>query len=99
MSDPELAKEDELEIPVQINGKLVTVIRVAAGADVMTIQSAALGEGKVQARTAGKTVVKVIVVPGKLVNLVLHPGDKDPSPPLQRTQAPEPNLLSVKWAG
>jgi leucyl-tRNA synthetase len=88
VSDPELAKEDELEIPVQINGKLVTVIRVAAGADVMTIQSAALGEGKVQARTAGKTVVKVIVVPGKLVNLVLHPGDKDPSPPLQRTQAP-----------
>jgi leucyl-tRNA synthetase len=32
-SDPALAKEDELEIPVQINGKLVTVVRVAADAD------------------------------------------------------------------
>ncbi len=79
VSDAELAREDELEIPVQINGKLVTVIRVAADANVMTIQAAALGEAKVQARTAGKTVVKVIVVPGKLVNLVLHPSDKDPS--------------------
>jgi len=33
VSDPELAKEDEVEIPVQINGKLVTVVRVAADAD------------------------------------------------------------------
>ena len=38
-SDPELAKEDEIEIPVQINGKLVTVVRVAAGADAKTIEA------------------------------------------------------------
>jgi leucyl-tRNA synthetase len=70
-SDPELAKEDELEIPVQINGKLVEVVRVAAGADAKTIEAAALAGEKVQARTSGKTVRKVIVVPGKLVNLVV----------------------------
>ncbi|MGA2350424.1 MAG: leucine--tRNA ligase [Terracidiphilus sp.] len=70
-SDPELAKEDELEIPVQINGKLVTVVTLAADADAKTIQAAALATEKIQSRTAGKTVVKIIVVPGKLVNLVV----------------------------
>ena len=70
-SNPELAKEDELEIPVQVNGKLVTVVRVPADAGPDTIKAAALAEEKVQSRTAGKTVVKIIVVPGKLVNLVV----------------------------
>jgi leucyl-tRNA synthetase len=70
-SDPALAKEDELEIPVQINGKLVTVVLVAADADARAIEAAALAGEKIQLRTAGKTVVKVIVVPGKLVNLVV----------------------------
>jgi len=71
-SDPELAKEDEIEIPVQINGKLVTVVRVSADADAKTIEASALAEEKIQARIAGKTLVKVIVVPGKLVNLVVR---------------------------
>jgi leucyl-tRNA synthetase len=71
VSDPELAKEDELEIPVQINGKLVEVVRVAADAKAKAIEAAALAGEKIQARTAGRTVVKVIVVPGKLVNLVV----------------------------
>ena len=70
-SDPELAKEDELEIPVQINGKLVAVVRVAADADSKAIEEAALAAEKVQSRTAGKTVAKVIVVPGRAVNLVV----------------------------
>jgi leucyl-tRNA synthetase len=70
-SDAELAKEDELEVPVQINGKLVTVVRVAVDADSKTLEAAALADEKVQARIAGKTVVKVIVVPRKLVNLVV----------------------------
>jgi leucyl-tRNA synthetase len=71
-SDAELAKEDELEIPVQINGKLVSVVRVAADADAKTIETAALADEKVQSRIAGKTVVKIIVVPRKLVNLVVR---------------------------
>ena len=71
-SDAELAREDELEIPVQINGKLVTVVRVPVDADAKTIETAARAEEKVQSRIAGKTVVKVIVVPRKLVNLVVR---------------------------
>jgi leucyl-tRNA synthetase len=70
-SDPGLAKEDELEIPVQINGKLVAVVRVAADAEPQAIEAAALAEQKVQSRVASRTVAKVIVVPGKLVNLVV----------------------------
>jgi leucyl-tRNA synthetase len=67
----ELAREDEIEIPVQVNGKLVNVVKVAAGSDEAAVKSAALADPKVIARIEGKTVVKVIVVPGKLVNLVV----------------------------
>ena len=80
VSDPVLAKDDELEIPVQINGKLVTVIRVAVDFSPKEIEAAALSDAKVQSRVAAQTVVKVIVVPGKLVNLVVRPSDKGPSP-------------------
>jgi leucyl-tRNA synthetase len=71
VSDPELAKEDELEVPVQINGKLVVVVRVAAGSGPKVIEEAALADEKIQSRIQGKTIVKVIVVPGKTVNLVV----------------------------
>jgi leucyl-tRNA synthetase len=67
----ELAREDEIEIPVQVNGKLVNVIKVPAESDEATVKAAALADAKVLARIAGKTMVKVIVVPGKLVNLVV----------------------------
>jgi leucyl-tRNA synthetase len=70
-SDPLLAKEDEIEIPVQINGKLATVVRVAADTGPKEMETAALADEKVKARIAGKTVVKIIVVPGKMVNLVI----------------------------
>jgi leucyl-tRNA synthetase len=71
VADPELAREAEIEIPVQVNGKLVHVITVPAGSDEATIQAAAQADAKVTARMAGKNVVKVIVVPGKLVNIVV----------------------------
>jgi len=71
-SDPGLAKEDELEIPVQINGKLVNVVCVPAGSSSEVVRAAALADEKVQSRIAGKTVVKVIVVPNKAVNLVVR---------------------------
>ncbi len=70
-SDPALAKEDEIEIPVQINGKLVSVIRVPTGSDAKVIEAAGLAEEKVKARLAGKNVVKIIIVPGRAVNLVV----------------------------
>ncbi len=71
VADAELAREDEIEIPVQVNGKLVTVVRVLADADNEAIKSAAHADEKVAARIVARTVVKVIVVPGKLVNLVV----------------------------
>jgi leucyl-tRNA synthetase len=71
VADEELAKENEIEIPVQVNGKLVNVIKVSAGSDEETVRSAALADEKVKARIEGKTIVKVIIVPNKLVNLVV----------------------------
>ncbi len=71
VADAELARESELEVPVQVNGKLVTVVRVAAESDEEQVKAAALAEEKVQARIAGKTLVKTIVVKTKLVNLVV----------------------------
>jgi leucyl-tRNA synthetase len=70
LSNPDLAREDELEIPVQINGKLVTVVRVPTGSAAV-IEAAALADPKIVSRIAGKTLAKVIVVPGKTVNLVV----------------------------
>ena len=69
--DPDLAREDEIEIPVQVNGKLVNVVKVPAGSGEAVVKAAAMADEKVKARIEGKTVVKVIVVPGKLVNLVV----------------------------
>jgi leucyl-tRNA synthetase len=71
VADAELARESEIEIPVQANGKLVTVIKLAAESDEEAIKAAAMADEKVVARIEGKTVVKVIVVKGKLVNLVV----------------------------
>ena len=71
VADEELAREDEVEIPVQVNGKLVTVVRVAAASGREDVEAAARGDEKVMSRIAGKTVVKVVVVPSKLVNLVV----------------------------
>jgi leucyl-tRNA synthetase len=71
VADEELARANEIEIPVQVNGKLVNVIKVPADADQDEIKAAALADEKVKARVEGRNVVKVIVVPGKLVNLVV----------------------------
>jgi leucyl-tRNA synthetase len=71
VADAELAREDEIEIPVQVNGKLVSVVKVAAGSSEDVVKAAALADEKVKARVEGKTMVNVIVVPNKLVNLVV----------------------------
>ncbi len=68
----DLAREDEIEIPVQVNGKLVTVLTMAAESGEAAVKAAALADAKVMTRAEGKDVVKVIVVPGKLVNLVVR---------------------------
>jgi leucyl-tRNA synthetase len=69
--DAALAKEEELEIPVQVNGKLRGKIVVAADATEDLVIERALAEEKVRTAIAGKQVVKKIYVPGKLLNLVV----------------------------
>ena len=69
--DPALLVESEIEIPVQVNGKLRDVIRVPANADNATVEAAAKASEKVQQFIAGKTIKKIIVVPKKLVNIVV----------------------------
>jgi leucyl-tRNA synthetase len=69
--DPELAREDELEIPVQVNGKLRAVVRLLPDAGSDAMQQAAMAESKVQSAIAGKQIVKVVVVAGKLINIVV----------------------------
>ena len=70
--DEALAREDEIEIPVQMNGKLRSLVRVAIDATRDSLEQAARGDEKITAALAGKTVVKVIVVPGKMVNFVVR---------------------------
>jgi leucyl-tRNA synthetase len=69
--DAELAKEEELEIPVQINGKLRSRVVVPADAAGDFVLEKAFADEKVKSFTAGKQVVKKIYVPGKMVNLVI----------------------------
>jgi leucyl-tRNA synthetase len=69
--DPALTKEDEVEVPVQVNGKVRLRLTVPAGLDKAAFEKAVMGDEKVRALLDGKQVRKVIVVPGKLVNIVL----------------------------
>jgi leucyl-tRNA synthetase len=69
--DPALLVEQTIEIPVQVNGKLRDKIVVAAGATNAEIETAALAAEKVRPLIAGKSIKKVIVVPGRLVNMVV----------------------------
>ncbi len=71
IADAELAKDDVIKVPVQVNGKLVTVVTMTAESDEQAMKAAALADGKVQARIAGKVLVKTIMVKGKLVNFVV----------------------------
>ena len=69
--DPALLVETEMELPVQVNGKLRDVIRMPVGASTAEIEAAALKAEKAQPFLDGKTVKKVIVVPRKMVNVVV----------------------------
>ncbi|MGC1434253.1 MAG: class I tRNA ligase family protein, partial [Terriglobales bacterium] len=70
--DPVLAKEEEIAIPVQVNGKLRGLILVPADSSESVIRERALSAEKIKTAIAGKQIVKVIVVPGKLVNIVVR---------------------------
>lgn len=70
-ADPAYLVDDSVEYPVQVNGKVRGRVVVAADADQDTLKAAALSDEKVQAFLAGANPRKVIVVPGRLVNLVV----------------------------
>lgn len=63
--------DDEIEVPVQINGKVKARINVAADADQEGVFEVALADAKIAELTSGKNVVKKIYVPGRMVNLVV----------------------------
>jgi len=70
-ADPAFLVEDTVEYPVQVNGKVRGRITVAADADADALEAAALADEKVAAFVAGATPKKIIVVAGRLVNIVL----------------------------
>ena len=69
--DPAALEQDEVELVVQVNGKLRGSIRVPKAADKSTIESLAMANSNVQKFVAGQSVKKVVVVPGRLINLVV----------------------------
>jgi leucyl-tRNA synthetase len=69
-ADPALLVEDTVEYPVQVNGKVRSRVVVPADADPATVEAAVMADEKVQALLDGKAPKKVIVVAGRLVNIV-----------------------------
>ncbi|MSZ37308.1 MAG: leucine--tRNA ligase, partial [Actinobacteria bacterium] len=69
--DPQLLIDDTFEYPVQINGKVRSRLVVPTGTDLATVQALVLSDPKVLATLGGQTPKKVVVVPGRMVNLVL----------------------------
>jgi leucyl-tRNA synthetase len=69
--DPDALEQDEVELVVQVNGKLRGSIRVPKDADQSTIESLALRNSNVQKFVSGQSIKKVHVVRGRLVNLVI----------------------------
>jgi leucyl-tRNA synthetase len=69
--DAALAKEDEVELAVQINGKVRSRIVVPADSLREDVEAAALADEKVKAAIAGKQIVQIRVIPGRLVNIVV----------------------------
>lgn len=70
-ANPQALVQDDIELVVQVNGKLRAQIRVAREADRATIERTALAHEHIQKTIAGQTVKKIIVVPGRLVNIVV----------------------------
>ncbi len=72
LADPELARREELEIPIQVNGKLRSRVITAPDISDEQLRAAALADDKVRALIDGHQVIKVIVVPKRLVNVVVR---------------------------
>ena len=68
--DESLLVEEQIELPVQFRGKVRARLTLPAGASRQEIEQAVLSDDRVMALLAGKTLRKVVVVPGKIVNIV-----------------------------
>ncbi|GAA0070228.1 leucine--tRNA ligase [Clostridium sardiniense] len=71
MFDPKALVKDEVEIAIQVNGKIKSKINVASDLDEEGIKAAALADENIVKNTEGKNIVKVIVIKGRLVNIVV----------------------------
>jgi leucyl-tRNA synthetase len=71
VADPQYLVDDTIEYPVQVNGKVRSRVTVATDADAATVEAAALSDDKVIGAIGGKPAKKVIVVPGRMVNVVI----------------------------
>jgi leucyl-tRNA synthetase len=71
VADPQYLVDETIEYPVQINGKVRGRVTVSAEADRAAVEGAAMADAKVVAALAGATPKKVIVVPGRTVNIVV----------------------------
>ncbi|MBU4137582.1 MAG: leucine--tRNA ligase [Alphaproteobacteria bacterium] len=69
--DPALAADDEVTLPIQVNGKRRGEIRVARGLEPAEVEAIVLADPDVQARLEGQTVRKIVVVKDRIVNLVV----------------------------
>ena len=70
--DPDLARSEELEIPIQVNGKLRSRVMALPDVSEEQLRMAALADDKVKALTDGREIIKVVVVPRRLVNVVVR---------------------------
>jgi leucyl-tRNA synthetase len=69
----ELIAEAQLEVPIQINGKLRDVVSVPAGLSEVEVEQIVLARDKVRAQLEGNEIVRIVQVPGRLVNIVTRP--------------------------
>jgi leucyl-tRNA synthetase len=71
-ADPALLERDEIQLVVQVNGKLIDRLPAPASASGEQLEELARGSDKLAARLNGREIVKTVVVPGKLVNFVVR---------------------------
>jgi leucyl-tRNA synthetase len=70
--DPELVAVDRIELPVQVNGKLRDLVPVGTGLSQDEIEALVMARPKVQSNLEGKQIVRIVHVPGRLVNIVVR---------------------------
>ena len=69
--DPRLCIDDVIEMPIQVNGKVRGKIRIARDSSEEEARNAALSDGNVQKHIEGKSVRKVVYVPGRILNVIV----------------------------